>query len=178
MWTARQPGRFVVGVNLPWIDYGNDVGANRWSPEGGLSYKPEALERLDRTLAAVAADGVRVVRIFLLCDARSGVVFDDDGSPLALDHAVFADIDAIVAAARRHQIGLMPVLLDFHLCKKAQVVNGVQLGGRSHLLLQPAARDAFIDRILRPVLERYGTEEAVVAWDIMNEPEWCLEKHR
>jgi hypothetical protein len=178
MWTARQPDRFVVGVNLPWIDYGTDVGASRWFPDGGLGCKPEALERLDRTLAAVAADGVAVVRLFLLCDARSGVVFDDDGSPLALDHAVFADIDAIVAAARRHRIGLMPVLLDFHLCRKAEIVNAVQLGGRSHLLVQPEARRAFIDRILRPIVERYGTDDAVVAWDVMNEPEWCLEKTR
>ena len=119
-----------------------------------------------------------VVRFFLLCDARSGVVFDNDGSPLALDHAVFADIDAIVAAARRHHVGLMPVLLDFHLCRKAEVVNDVQLGGRSHLLVQPEARRAFIDRILRPIVERYGTDDAVVAWDVMNEPEWCLEKSR
>ena len=178
MWTERQPGRFVIGVNLPWVDYGTDVGANRWFPEGGLSYKPQSLERLDRALAAVAADGVAVVRFFLLCDARSGVVFDDNGSPLALDHAVFADIDAIVAAARRHHVRLMPVLVDFHLCRKAEVVNGVQLGGRSHLLTQPEARDAFIDRVLRPIVERYGTEDAVMAWDIMNEPEWCLERSR
>jgi hypothetical protein len=178
MWTARQPGRFVVGVNLPWIDYGTDVGASGWYPEGGLSYRPEALERLDRTLAAVAADGVSVVRLFLLCDARSGVVFDGNGVPLSLDHAVFADIDAITAAARRHRVGLMPVLLDFHLCRQQEIVNNVQLGGRSHLIVRPDARAALVDRILRPIIERYGADEAIVAWDVMNEPEWCLQKRR
>ena len=177
MWTAHEPGRFVVGVNLPWVDYGTDVGASRWFPEGGISFKPDALERLDKTLAAVAADGVTVVRIFLLCDARSGVVFDEEGSPLAVDHAVFADIDAITATARRHHVGLMPVLVDFHLCRPLEVVNGVQLGGRSHLIVRPDARAAFVDRILRPIVERYGTDEAVIAWDVMNEPEWCLRKH-
>ena len=40
MWTERQPGRFVVGVNLPWIDYGNDAGANRWFPEGDSATNP------------------------------------------------------------------------------------------------------------------------------------------
>lgn len=178
MWTARQPGRFVIGANLPWIDYGNDVGANHWSPEGGISVKPEALERLDKTLAALNADGITVVRFFLLCDARSGVIFDDNGLPLALDSAVFADLDAIVASARRHHVGLMPALIDFHLCREAEIVNGVQLGGRSHLIAQPDARTAFIDRILRPIIERYGTDDAVIAWDVMNEPEWCLRRHR
>ena len=176
MWTTHQADRFVVGANLPWIDYGTDVGASRWFPEGGLSCKPEALERLDKTLGTLALDGVTVVRLFLLCDARSGVVFDDNGLPVALDHAVFADIDALTAAARRHHLGLLPVLLDFHLCREPEVVNGVQLGGRSHLIVQPDARGAFIDRILRPIVERYGTDDAVVAWDVMNEPEWCLRR--
>jgi hypothetical protein len=166
----------VVGVNLPWIGYGTDVGASLWFPEGGLSRRPEALERLDRTLAALARDGVAVVRVFLLCDARSGVRFDDQGVPIGIDEAVLPDIDAMVASARRHQIGLMPVLLDFHLCGVPTIVNGVQLGGHSRLIADPDAGAVFIDRVIRPIVERYASDEAVIAWDIFNEPEWCLRK--
>ena len=176
MWRSQEPDRFVVGVNLPWIGYGTDVGASLWFPDGGLSRRPEALERLDRTLADLARDGVSVVRLFLLCDARSGVRFDDEGFPLGIDEAVLADIDAIVATARRHQIGLMPVLLDFHLCGVATIVNGVQLGGHSRLITDPDAGTAFIDRVLRPIVQRYASDEVVIAWDIFNEPEWCLRK--
>ena len=174
MWTARDPDRFVVGVNLPWIGYGTDVGASLWFPGGGLSQRPAALERLDRTLADIARDGVSVVRVFLLCDARSGVRFGEAGVPLGLDAAVFPDLDAMLATARRHRVGLMPVLLDFHLCGPARIINGVQLGGRTRLIAQDGGRTAFIDRVLRPIVERYGTDEAVIAWDVMNEPEWCL----
>jgi hypothetical protein len=35
-------------------------------------------------------------------------------------------------------------------------------------------RTALIDHTLRPIVERYRDEDAVVAWDVMNEPEWCL----
>src|SRR5687768_320423 len=147
MWKARQPDRFVVGVNLPWIGYGTDVGASTWFPDGGLARQPVALDTLDRTLAAIARDGIAVVRVFLLCDARSGVRFDADGVPAGLDDAVLPDIDAMLAAARRHDVGLMPVLLDFHLCGAAKIVNGVQLGGRSRLITDPEARAAFIDRV-------------------------------
>lgn len=174
MWTAREPDRFVVGVNLPWVGYGTDVGACLWFPDGGLSAQPAAMERLDRTLGALARDGVIAVRTFLLCDARSGVVFDGSGRPIGLDDAVTSDVDVLVAAARRHGVGLMPVLLDFHLCAAAQVVNGVQLGGRSHLIVDAAARAALIDRVLRPLVERYGDDSTVIAWDVLNEPEWCL----
>lgn len=166
--------RFVVGANLPWIGYGTDVGASAWFPTGGLSAQPAALDLLDRTFAALAGDGVPVVRTFLLCDARSGVQFDDDGVPTGLDQAVFPDIDALLAAARRHQIQLMPVLLDFHLCRSPRIVDDVQLGGRSRLLADPDARLALVDRVLRPIIERYSHDEAIVAWDVMNEPEWCL----
>jgi hypothetical protein len=166
--------RFVAGANLPWIGYGTDVGASAWFPAGGLSVQPAALDLLERTLAALAADGVSIVRTFLLCDARSGVRFGDDGVPTGLDEAVFPDMDVLLAAARRHGIRLMPVLLDFHLCAPARVFKRVQLGGRSRLVDDPAAREALVDRVIRPIVERYGDDDAILAWDVMNEPEWCI----
>jgi hypothetical protein len=169
-----ESNRFLVGANLPWIGYGTDVGASAWFPEGGLSAQPAALDLLDRTFASLASDGVSIVRTFLLCDARSGVRCDGEGTPIGLDDAVFADIDALLAAARRHHIALMPVLLDFHLCMPARIVGDVQLGGRARLVAEPEARLALVDLVLRPIVERYGDEAAIAAWDVMNEPEWCL----
>lgn len=166
--------RFVVGANLPWIGYGTDVGASAWHPTGGLSARPDALDLLDRTLAALASDGVPVVRTFLLCDARSGVRFDSDGVPIGLDDAVFPDIDALLATARRHHLRLILVLLDFHLCMSPRIVGDVQLGGRAHLVGDPDARLALVGSVLRPIVERYGDDEAIAAWDVMNEPEWCF----
>jgi hypothetical protein len=174
VWTARDANRFVVGVNLPWISYGTDVGANAWFPHGGLSRQPAALDLLDRTFASLAADGMSVVRVFLLCDARSGVRFDDDGVPIGIDDVVFADVESLIGAARRHQVGVMPVLFDFHLCGPPRIVDRVQLGGRSRLIVDGSRRRALVDRVVRPIVERFGDEEAVVAWDIINEPEWCL----
>lgn len=166
--------RFVVGANLPWVGYGTDIGASAWNPTGGLTGRPRALDLLDKAFTRLRRGSISVVRTFLLCDLRSGVRFDNQGVPLGLDEFVFPDIDALVTAAHRHKLRLMPVLLDFHLCKPAQIVNGVQIGGRSRLIANPSARAALIDRVLQPILERYGHEEAIVAWDVMNEPEWCL----
>lgn len=174
MWRTPERDRFVVGVNLPWIGYGTDVGASAWFPDGGLSAQPLAREALNRAFALIAGDGIRVARVFVLCDARSGVRFDPAGVPLGIDAAVLPDIDAMLSAARRHGIGLMPVLLDFHLCAPRRISNGVQLGGRSQVVIDPAARTAFIDRVLRPIVERFGDDDTVIAWDVINEPEWCL----
>jgi hypothetical protein len=139
-----------------------------------LSAQPAALDLLDQTFAALASDGVSMVRTFLLCDARSGVQFDGYGVPTGLDDAVFPDMDTLLAAARRHHVRLMPVLLDLYLCSPSTIGDDVQLGGRSRLLTDTDARRAFVDLVLRPIVERYGNDETIVAWDVMNEPEWCL----
>jgi hypothetical protein len=174
MWRTLDPDRFVVGVNLPWVNYGTDVGASAWYPDGGLAARPDALAALDGAFARLARDGTTVARVFLLCDARSGVEFDPAGVPLGIDAVAIRDIAALAAAARRHAIGLLPVLLDFHLCGPRQIVNGVQLGGRSNLIADPRASAQLLDRVLHPIVSAFAADETIVAWDVMNEPEWCL----
>ncbi|HET7697924.1 MAG TPA: hypothetical protein VFK57_19580 [Vicinamibacterales bacterium] len=174
MWRTPDPDRFVVGVNLPWVGYGTDIGASAWYPDVGLARQPASLEALDRAFATLAGDGIRVVRVFLLCDLRSGVLFDAHGVPASIDAAVLPDAAALVAAARRHDVGLMPVLFDFHLCAPQQIVDGVQLGGRSHLIAEAGDAAILVDRVVRPIVAAFADEPAIVAWDVMNEPEWCL----
>lgn len=173
MWRTPDPDRFVVGVNLPWVGYGTDIGASAWYPDGGLARQPPALDALDAAFATLARDGITVARVFLLCDLRSGVLWDARGLPSGIDDAVLRDMAALVEAARRHGIGLMPVVLDFHLCLPRKVARGVQLGGRSHLIIDRAGADALIDFVLRPVVESFAGDDTIVAWDVMNEPEWC-----
>ena len=169
---------FVVGANLPWVRYGTDFGASGWFPEGGLSAQPAALDRLEHTLAALERDGIALLRFFMLCDGRSGIRFDSHHLPVGLDDSFFPDVDALLAAANRHHVRVMPVLLDFHLCSPLELVHGVQLGGRTHLIAEPEGRTVLIDRVLKPILERYRDDETVAAWDVINEPEWCLRRLR
>ena len=167
------PKPFLVGANLPWIDYGCDFGASAWFPGGGLGARPDALARFTGLMDRLAADGVSVVRLFLLCDLRSGVRFDADGDPLGLDDALVRDADAAFDSAAVRGMRLLPVLFDFHVCAGARAVNGVQVGGRGALLADPGKRQRLISRVVRPVVERYGRHPGVAAWDLFNEPEWC-----
>jgi len=170
----KAPDAFLIGANLPWIGYGTDFGANAWSPAGGLGADPPRLARLDQALARLAADGITIVRVFVVCDARSGVRFDGDGLPSGLDDAFFEDFDALLAVARRHGVSVMPALLDFHLCNPARIVDGVLVGGRGHLITTGEGRSALVESVLSPIARRYANEDAIAAWDVMNEPEWCL----
>jgi len=169
------PAAFAIGANLPWVGYGTDFGASAWSPSGGLAADAPRRARLDEAFARLASDGLSIVRLFVLCDARSGLRFDADGLPISLDDAFFDDFDALLASARDHDIRVMPVLLDFHLCNPARIADGVQLGGRSHLVLTGEGRSALVESVVASIARRYGNDDRVTAWDVMNEPEWCLQ---
>lgn len=162
---------FLIGANLPWVHYGIDFGANAWRPEGGVA-QPEERAQLENAFAQLAAAGARYVRWFLFCDGRAGIRFTEGGRPLGLDAFVFRDLDAALDIAARHGIRIMFVILDFLWCKPASVTRSVQMGGRTGVLADAINRDALLDLVLRPVLERYGDEPQILAWDIINEPEW------
>lgn len=168
MFTAAAP--FVVGANLPWLNYGCDFGANDWQPGGGFASKgvpPDATRLFD----SLGESGVDVIRWFLFCDGRAGIRFDA-GRPVSLDKYVFADLDAALSLIERQGLRVMPVLFDFHWCKPARSVNRVQISGRRRVLARAGLRQALIETVVAPVLERYAAHPAVAAWDIINEPEW------
>lgn len=163
---------FFVGVNLPWLTYGCDFGANAWQPEGGVGL-PDRRRRVDEVLGRLSASGLRTVRWFALCDGRSGIVFDSAGFASGLDPFVFRDFDAALSAAIRHEVRLIFTLFDFLWCAARKVVNGVAIGGRRASVARPEGRVALVERVVRPLLRRYGSHPAVEAWDVFNEPEWA-----
>ena len=162
---------FTLGVNLPWIDYGLDFGANGWRPSGGLATTPVP-DSVRRKLEEMAALGVSVIRWFVFCDGRAGIRFDRDGRPTGLDDRVFFDLDEALAIASSNGLRILFVLFDFGWCHRRRLVNGVQLGGRRRTLIDPATRGLLLDRVVAPVLKRYGAHPGVWAWDLINEPEW------
>jgi hypothetical protein len=158
------------------LHYGIDFGANAWRPGGGVA-QPDERAHIELAFERLAASGVQYVRWFLLRDGRAGIRFGPSTSheksvPLGLDDFVFCDIDTAIAVAARHGIRIMFVLLDFLWCDAARVTRGVQMGGRTGALVDPESRDALLDLVLRPILEKYGDEPQILAWDVINEPEW------
>ena len=162
---------FLIGANLPWLHYGIDFGANAWRPEGGIG-QPEERAQLETAFARLAATGVQCVRWFLFCDGRAGIRFSGGGRPTALDDFVFRDVDAAIELARGHGITIMWTLFDYLWCSAVSATHGVQMGGRAHVIANGETRQALLDNVMRPLLERYGHEPQIFAWDIINEPEW------
>jgi len=167
-----EPLPAFVGVNLPWHTYGCDFGGNAWFPEGGVG-RPEVAGQLDELFTRLAAAGLRVVRWFLFCDGRAGIRFDPVGVPLGLDSYCFRDVDAALALAASHRATLLFVLFDFTWFRPRRVVNGVELFGRRRVQVRETSRRALLERVVVPLLARYGREPAILGWDLCNEPEWA-----
>jgi len=165
-------GEFVVGANLPWLEYGQDFGANAWQPRGGLA-RPERRERLRRVLLDLAASGASLVRWWLLGDGRAGVREDGEGLVRGLDDRVFPDVDAALEGLREAGLRVQFVLIDFLWLETARTIEGVRLGGRRDHVRHPERRARLLEHAFAPIAERYGHEPTIAGWDLMNEPEWA-----
>jgi hypothetical protein len=188
---------FLHGCNYPWstdgqtIYYGMDFGANVWGSHLGVSTRRAAIARDFQQMAAL---GFRVARWFVFCDGRAGIVYDDRGLPLGPDPHLYADLDAALEIARDVGMGLDLVLFDHRWMFEgvretiADPVTGDLLEarlphGRARVMRSQSGRDALIERLLVPLVGRYGArgERAdlapqVLAWEFMNEPDFVIEE--
>jgi hypothetical protein len=161
---------FLLGANYPWLNYGGDFGANNWGTYGVHTKGPEIGADFD----AMKGYGVRVVRWFVFTDGRAGISFAGDGTPTGLGEHVLEDMQAAIDIARERGVYVVPVLLDFHWMFWSKQDNEVQMGGRSDTLTDPNKRAALVDKVVVPLLQAFADEPAILAWEIMNEPEWSI----
>jgi len=161
---------FLLGANYPWLNYGGDFGGNSWGVYGVHTKQAEVGAHFD----TMQGYGLRVARWFVFTDGRAGISFTGDGTPTGLGEHVLEDMTKAVAIARARGIYLVPVLFDFHWMFWAQQNGGVQTGGRSDCLKDPAKRAALVDAVIVPLLQEFADEPAILAWEIMNEPEWSI----
>jgi hypothetical protein len=169
--------KFLLGINYPWLNYGTDFGTNNWG-HSGLS-EPNQRAQLDHDFSDLQQHGFRVVRWFLFCDGRSGIQTNPDGTVKGIDPYVFKDLDVAVQMAYKHHIMIVFVLFDFSLVQP--VATGadsgsapVQMGGHPDFVSKPCIRQTLLDNVVKPVLQRYGKNGAIVSWEVINEPEWVM----
>lgn len=188
---------YLHGCNYPWstdgetIFYGLDFGANVWGSHLGVSTRRAAVAR---DFAQMAALGFTSTRWFIFCDGRAGIVYDDAGLPIGPDPHLFADLDAALETARDAGVRIDFVLFDHRWMRAglrhtiADPVTGVLLDarlpdGRARVLLSAAGRDSLFDRVIVPLVRRYGRSgeradlaPAILAYEFMNEPDFVIEE--
>ncbi len=165
---------FLLGVNYPWLNYGQDFGEGPWGHRG-ISV-PENRSRVAQDFAQIQDSGATTVRWFLFGDGRAGFL-SEKGIPTKPDGFLFKDVGAVLSVAENHGLKLCFSLMDFLWL---QDHGGKRVGHANELLLQSAAgREAFLRHVLIPLFREFRGHPALLAWEIANEPEWAIrEFHR
>ena len=188
---------FVHGVNYPWstdgetIFYGLDFGANVWGSHLGVSTRRDAIARDFDSMARL---GFVVVRWFVFCDGRAGIIYDDRSLPAGLDDLFFQDMDAALDMARHAGVRLDFVLFDHHWLFRGirhtlvDPVTGNLLEarlphGRARILLTQEGHDALFEHVIEPFVRRYGydgvradLQDWIFAFEFMNEPDFVVDE--
>lgn len=184
---------FTVGLNLPWVKCGHDFGPRppAWSGAPRTDWG-----RLERELAELRADGIEVVRFWILAGGvnypvgrdpdevfarRRGGFVPRGALPPVSDEFLF-DFSCLIRACANAGVRLVPVFCSFELFFPLEARGpGVFSGGRAAVVLgerddeAPEAAAAFLDATLTPMLEVARPQRACVeAFELVNEPDWVV----
>lgn len=174
---SKNKAVFLAGVNFPWLNYGHDFGqANflnaSWSYDGIASFN--SYRNVDSLFTLLKTNNIEYLRIFLFCDGRANPEFDSNNIVIGFDNYFYKDFNALLDLANKHSIKLIVSILDYIFLYEEKYSNGIKLYGRRDVILDIVKRKSFFDKCLQPFLEVYGSNNNIIGFELMNEPEWVI----
>ncbi|MCX7917475.1 MAG: hypothetical protein N2589_05040 [bacterium] len=160
---------FVInsGINLPWLNYGWDIGRNPWNKEhGGFSSNKEVLFQKFKFFKEI---GVNIVRVFLFCDLRSGIILDEKGK-YVFDKYVYKDFGALIDVAEKTNIKILPVLFDYTIADGVIEENNIKVGEYPEIFYDIDQQIKLV-KLFEEFFKKVDTKNLIYGWDIINEPE-------
>ncbi|WP_437619203.1 endo-1,4-beta-glucanase [Sorangium sp. So ce1151] len=169
--------RFMYGVNYAWRDFGADFGGQpTWSQSGISGKKAQVLADLQD----MRANGVDVVRWWIYPRFYGDqIAFDGQGNPTGLGGTSTQDILAALELADQAQVNVMFTLFSFDGFYKATYnpPSGLTAVSMGPIVADPARRARLIENVVRPVAQAVASSphrSRMLAWDVINEPEWAM----
>ena len=166
--------RFMYGLNYAWHTFGADFGGNKAWNQPGVSAEPA----VETDLAAMAAGGVQVLRWWLWPDFRGdGVTFDAADTPTGLGGTALADVSRALELADKHDMYLMLTIFSFDNFRPTRMESTLRVRGIKPIVVDEQKRRALMENVVAPLARAVAASphaRRMLAWDMINEPEWAI----
>ncbi len=176
---APRYGSFIAssGVNLPWGQsshgyslYGWSPGRNPWGGAHEGYSDPATMAVLEASFADCASHGIKLIRVIVFGDGRSGILWDENDTPTNFDQWVYPDMDVLIKMAEKYDIKLILCLLDYKIADGIQYEGSNLVGEHPTWLADPEKRSALLGKF-NSLAFRYCRTPNIYAWEPINEPE-------
>ena len=160
-WNGKS--RFLAGANVPWFNWGCDFGCGA---SGGVS-DPAVRGALDARFQQFRATGMDTLRWWMFePNGAAGSIWQirpGSNGQLEVNPTVYADIDAALALADKHNLNFVFVLFA-----------GVGPDNMPAAWVNDPAQRQQLANALGPLFSRYASSNRIIAWELFNEPEYQI----
>lgn len=160
-WNGKS--RFLAGANVPWFNWGCDFGCGA---SGGVS-DPAVRGALDARFQQFRNTGMDTLRWWMFePNGAAGSIWQIQpgaGGQLEVNPRVYADIDAALALAEKHNLNFVFVLF-----------SGVGPDNMPAAWVNDPAQRQQLANALGPLFARYASNNRIIAWELFNEPEYQI----
>src|SRR5687767_1907406 len=164
-WQCKK--RFMYGLNFAWQSFGGDFGG--YGNQRGVAQNTSAI---NTKLQNWSSNGVSVIRWWVWPDFRGNGVNFSGTDPTGLGSTTLADLEAALTLANQHDVYLMLTFFSFDGFK-----SNVPKANLSVFATDAAKRAALVTNVIRPfarAAQASQNSRRLIAWDIINEPEWSV----
>nr|ADU33273.1 glycoside hydrolase family protein 5 [Callosobruchus maculatus] len=143
---------FLSGANIAWFNFARDFGS------GGYY---QVRSRFETAINEISSNGGNVIRVWVHTDGQWSPKWDQNG------FATGEDTQSLI-----QELGLM---LDYAASKNVFVILvlwnlDVTPQPMLHLYTEDDKLQAYLDRVLKPLVAGLKDKKALAAWDLVNEP--------
>lgn len=153
---------FASGVNVAWFDFARDV-------------PNPPIERFNQLFGNIYPVGGRIVRWWFHTDGSVTPGYDGSGLTAPAPQGHIDGVRRILDAAAAAGTAMVISIWSFDMLQD-YVPASVRQNNR-RLLEDDAARQAYIDRYLAPLVSAVAGHPGLYAWEIFNEPEGMSTDH-
>jgi hypothetical protein len=163
---VRGQVKYVHGINIGWFfgRCGNDIGKNPLHLDWGTGYDPVIV---NKWLVDIKNMKCNVARVWLFENCE-GLEFDANGYVSGIQPYFLTNLDDLLAKTNSQSLALELCFLNHTLNDQfgQTIPSGPTI---QNFVTNTTARQKFLDNAVGPIVSRYNGNQAVFAYDVMNE---------